>query len=176
MKKAAKRGVLDGLTARDLMVTDVQTLLADASIEEAIEIFEEYHISGAPVVDSAGCLLGVLTASDITRREHVSGGKLQPGNNEYYLANPLDEERDEESWEGEHHFSQTTYSGEVLGRTTVRDWMNPSIVSVAPERALQEICEVMVTEAIHRVLVVEKGVVKGIVSSFDLVRFLARQG
>lgn len=175
MKNHATKGLLEGITAQDLMVTDVQTLEADASVEEAIEIFEEYHISGAPVVDSAGRLLGVLTASDIARREHVKEGRLQAGNQEYYLANPLDEERDEGFWDEEDYFSQSDYGGETLGTARVRDWMNPNIVGVTPETGLKEVCEIMVAETIHRVLVVEKGVVKGIVSSFDLVRFLAQK-
>ena len=176
MKNAPQDGVLAGITARDLMVTDVQTLAADASIEEAIEVFEEYHISGAPVVDSAGRLLGVLTASDIARREHVSDGKLQASGGEYYLTNPLDDARGEGIWDEDDYFSQADYSPETLGEEKVRDWMSPNIVSVVPETPLKEVCEVMVRETIHRVLVVESGTVKGIISSFDLVRYLAEHG
>ena len=173
MKKARKKGILQGVKAQDLMVSDVQTLSADALIEEAIETFEEYHISGAPVVDSAGRLMGVLTASDIARREHVSEGRLQPASSEYYLMNPLDEERGEGFWDDEEYFSQADYSPEILGQARVRDWMNPNIVSVTPETEVKDICEIMVRETIHRVLVVEGGTVKGIISSFDLVRFLS---
>ena len=176
MKNAPKKGTLQGIKARDLMVSDVQVLAADALIEEAIETLEEYHISGAPVVDSSGRLLGVLTASDIARREHVSEGRLQSASSEYFLMNPLDEERGEGFWDNEEYFSQADYSPEILGQARVRDWMNPNIVAVGPDADVKEVCRIMVHETIHRVLVVEGGVVKGIISSFDLVRFLAEHG
>ena len=71
---ARQRGVVDPrrILAREVMVTDVLVLETEDHIKEAAERLEELHISGAPVVDAAGHLVGVLTLSDIARSEHVS--------------------------------------------------------------------------------------------------------
>ncbi len=49
------------LTARAIMTSDVVTIQSDASIKEAIELLIARQISGLPVVDSEGHLIGVLT-------------------------------------------------------------------------------------------------------------------
>ena len=154
------------IRAQDLMQTKVITLSPEASVAEAIETFEEDHISGAPVVDGAGHLLGVLSASDVTRKEHVVHGRLTTERSEYYFANPLDEETNS--------FSDIEgYSPETEGPECVRDWMTPNIISVAPTATLAAVCKTMVRESVHRLLVVEDGKLKGIVSSFDVVRHFA---
>ena len=62
--------------AKDLMQTDVTTLSAEDTITEAIRVFEEERIHGAPVVDGQGRLVGVLSASDIVKVSHVEGGRI----------------------------------------------------------------------------------------------------
>ena len=62
---------------------------------------------------------------------------------------------------------------DVLGDELIKDWMNPDVISVHPTATLKEICEVMVRESIHRVVVVEDGHLRGIVTTFDVTRYLA---
>ena len=62
---------LDRIQARSLMRTQVLKLSPNMPIARAHELFEDHKISGAPVVDSSGRVLGVLSASDITRADHV---------------------------------------------------------------------------------------------------------
>jgi len=49
------------LKARDIMTTDLLTIQPECSIREAIELLLDRHISGLPVVDHAGRLVGILT-------------------------------------------------------------------------------------------------------------------
>jgi len=158
--------------ASDIMQKDVLSLRADATVDEAIGLLEEYHVSGAPVLDGGGQLIGVLSATDIARREHVAEGRIG-SRSEYFMANPLEEEAESWSWEEDEQFLHEDYNPETLGQARVRDWMNPSIVSVQEEASLTEVCRLMVQENIHRVLVVEDGTLKGIISTFDVVRYLA---
>jgi CBS domain-containing protein len=163
---------LGKIKARDLMQKEVITLRAGATVQEAIETFEEYHISGAPVVDESGRLVGVLSARDITRTEHVRGGRIETMRTQYYLANPLEEEG-ESLWVEEDLLGKEDYSPQVLGNETVGDWMKTEVVSVAPDASLKKLCRLMTEESIHRVLIVENGSVVGLVSTFDVVRHLA---
>ena len=49
------------LTAAEIMTTDLVTILPDASVQEATEILLDKQISGLPVVDRTGRLVGVIT-------------------------------------------------------------------------------------------------------------------
>lgn len=167
--------VKTGFKVRELMQTDVITIEASASLEEAVRTLEENRISGAPVVEGDGELVGVLSLHDLASSEHVSEGRLDDERREYYLTNPLGEAMGEESPDDDEFFSKEDYSPEVLGRDTVRDWMSADILSVSPGASLREACELMAGESVHRVLVVEKGKLHGIVTSMDVVRFLARE-
>jgi CBS domain-containing protein len=56
------------MRARELMTTAVVTLSPDASIREVARVLSERGISGAPVVDDEGLLLGVVTEGDLIHR------------------------------------------------------------------------------------------------------------
>lgn len=50
--------------ARDIMTTDVVTVTTSTPIEEAIDLLVEMRVSGLPVVDDEGRLVGVVTEKD----------------------------------------------------------------------------------------------------------------
>lgn len=52
------------LRVREIMTTEVQTVAATTSIEEAARFMTEARISGAPVTDG-GRIIGVVTKSDV---------------------------------------------------------------------------------------------------------------
>ena len=163
---------LRSVCARDVMQRDVVTLSAGAAISEAIETLEEYHITGAPVVDATGRPVGVLSVADIARGDHVRAGRLEAERWEYYLASPLEEERDDVP-EDHYIFDKEDFSDDVVGEKRVEDWMTPRVISVDPDLDLRSVCKLMVRESIHRVLVTEESSVLGIISTFDVVRYLA---
>ncbi|MFQ5426128.1 MAG: IMP dehydrogenase [Gaiellales bacterium] len=47
------------------MIVEPVTLLAEDRVADALEIMETYHISGVPITDEAGCLVGILTNRDL---------------------------------------------------------------------------------------------------------------
>ena len=53
------------MRVRDVMHTSVRTVGADESVGDAISLLAEEHISGVPVLDRHGDLVGVLSNSDI---------------------------------------------------------------------------------------------------------------
>ena len=68
------------LTAKDIMTSPVITIKADRSIEEVSDLLTDRMITGAPVVDDSGKLVGVVTLSDIVRneprREHIVSDRI----------------------------------------------------------------------------------------------------
>ena len=53
----------------DLMQRDVKTVPADATIAEAVSALADAHVSGLPVVDGTGKMVGVITTTDILEAE-----------------------------------------------------------------------------------------------------------
>lgn len=164
------------ILARDLMQREVVTLRPDAPLREALVILEEHEISGAPVVDASGRPVGFLTNRDIARSEHLDGDRLGEVRRERNLLG-LEEEHDAEGPEGEIEvelLQLDDYSPTLLGSGSVQDWMSEEVTSVAPDAELRGLCQTMSENAIHRVLVLEHGRIAGIITTMDIVRYLAR--
>jgi CBS domain-containing protein len=53
----------------ELMQRDVKSIRSEASIAEAILTLADAHISGVPVVDGTGRMVGVLSSSDLLAAE-----------------------------------------------------------------------------------------------------------
>src|ERR1700676_2458963 len=70
---------LHRLTANDLMSRDVVMIPQQMSLRAAAHLLAQAQISGAPVVDEAGCCLGVLSSTDFLRRA---------GNEEHTIIRP----------------------------------------------------------------------------------------
>lgn len=51
----------------DLMAVDPIVIGANVPLDEAADLLDRHHISGAPVVDAAGLLVGVLSQTDLVR-------------------------------------------------------------------------------------------------------------
>lgn len=172
--RKAEKNILRATLAREIMQKDLVTLSSKDPISEAISTFEEYHITGAPVVDASGVPVGVLSVADIARSDHVQGGRLESARYEYYFANPLEEQRDDSLFGDEEIFAKADYSDDVAGENRVGEWMTAKVISVDPDDDLVKVCRVMAKENIHRVLVTEESGVLGLISTFDVVRFLAQ--
>ena len=59
------------MKARDVMTPDVVSVDPNASVAEAAQIMLQRRISGLPVVDHAGELVGVITEGDFLRRAEM---------------------------------------------------------------------------------------------------------
>ena len=134
---------LGHVTARELMRSPVITLPEDANLEEALAVFEDEGISGVPIVDSSLRAVGILTEHDVARVSHLRHGRLEQGSD----------------WS--------------FGGPTVRECMSPELVSAESNLSLRGLCRLMQREASDRVLIVERGRLLGIVTTSDIVRWLA---
>ena len=56
------------MQAKDVMTRDVISIGPDATVLQAARMMFQHHISGLPVVDAAGELVGVLSEGDFFRR------------------------------------------------------------------------------------------------------------
>jgi CBS domain-containing protein len=153
------------ICATDLMSTDLVTIHQETPVAEAIATLEDYHFSGAPVINDLGECVGVFSSADVLKqRREVEEGET-PVSGNYFANDSLYEEREE-------GYSREDYDVNVLGLETVGEWMTSQVKSVTPRATIEEVCQRMVSERIHRVLVMERKRLLGIITCFDIVRLL----
>jgi len=148
-------------TARDVMQTQVVALSPDDPLHVAQRLFYEEGIHGAPVVDDRGSVVGILTSTDILRAVTESKD-IEPSEPGTY-RNDLD-----------------TLIGAIapddfqrrVQDVVVSDYMSEDLVHVRPEMPVPDVARMLRENQIHRVLVLEDGNLRGIVSTFDLVGLL----
>jgi CBS domain-containing protein len=149
------------------MQTSVLTVAPETPLADVQRLFVEEGIGGAPVVDERGVVLGVITAADLLRA--------------------VDEERDTALAEPLYfretlEFSSPDWTHRLedfqdrLRELRASDAMTEGIVSVSPDAPVSEVARRMREHRVHRVLVVKDASLVGIVSTFDLVALLERQG
>jgi CBS domain-containing protein len=160
------------IKAADIMQTKVAKLSPSDSIETAVALFEGMRIGGAPVVDAAGQPVGVLSASDIAQSSHVRSGRIEVERSDFVLPNQ-DGDGDYDENGADEMLAKEGFSPGVERGETVGDWMSPEFVSVTPGESLKALCRVMLEQRIHRVFVVEKRKLCGVITSFDIVRCVA---
>ncbi len=139
--------------ARDIMTTDIVTVGPDTPVAELAALLAGRGISGAPVVDSEGALLGLVTEGDLMRRLAAERDR-PPG----WLAGLLGD-----GTELARRFART--HGQLAGDVMTRD-----LATVGPDVPVADIARLFETRDIRRVPVVEAGRLIGVVSRADLLR------
>src|SRR6478735_7359632 len=66
------------MRAHQIMTKDVITVTPHTTIEKAAKIMLQTHISGLPVVDDAGKLVGIVSERDFLRRSEIGTGRRRP--------------------------------------------------------------------------------------------------
>lgn len=147
-----------------LMTTPVLTLRPEQTIEEALSALAERGISGAPVVDADGRLVGVLDDTDLI----LSEARLHAPTTIEILGAyfTLPGER--------HRFGEELKA--ALGRT-VGDAMNEEAPAVFVDATVADVATVIVDREVSRVPVLDADRrVVGIITRGDLVKGLAGAG
>src|SRR5579859_3180721 len=58
----------------DVMTAEVVSVPPDTPYKECVEMLEVHRVGALPVTDAAGRLVGILTESDLLRKQEVKGG------------------------------------------------------------------------------------------------------
>ena len=152
------------ITVSDVMRSEVLAAEADWSLDKLAEFLVDYSISGAPVTDADGELVGVVSMTDIVRQgRETDSVPAADATHDVYL------------YELGRHMSQeeikvfhTQYESPVL----VRDIMTPMIFRVSEDAAIQEVAETMLKGGIHRVFVTRGKKLIGIVTALDMLKVI----
>jgi len=144
------------MRAHQIMTRSVITIAPDASILEAAKTMLQHHVSGLPVVDAAGRLVGIVSEGDFIRRGEI-GTQRKRGRWLTFLLGA--------------GATATDYVHEY-GRK-VSDVMTSDPVSVTEDATLEEIVNAMETNGVKRLPVLKDGKLAGIVSRANLLQAVA---
>lgn len=173
---------------RDLMKTDVATVTPDTTVAELIAFLDRHSITGAPVVDRSGLLVGVVSVRDVVRLAREMGEV--PEAMRWGLGRTVASEPGsllDPSTEGEFFAYYVTDRGEFVDVSTriqelpgtmfegyeVETIMTASPITVAPDASVETLARTLRNRNIHRVLVVEDEQLVGIVTTTDLLDHVA---
>ena len=145
------------MKAADVMVNDVITLRPDDTVQKAAKVLLDHRISGAPVIDAEGRLVGMLSEGDLMRRSEIGTERRQ-------------------SW-----WLKLLTLPEVEARDFVKahavkvaDVMTRQMVTATESHTLGEIASLLEKHGIKRVPIVRDKRVIGIVSRANLLQAFAR--
>lgn len=144
------------MRAHQIMTKDVITVTPHTTIKEAAKIMLQTHVSGLPVMDDAGRLVGVVSESDFLRRGEIGTGRKRPAWLQFFLgpgkvASEFVHER---------------------GRR-VEDVMTPDPITVGEETPLGDLVRLMAKNHIKRLPVMTGRMLKGIVTRSNLLQAVA---
>ena len=148
-------------TVGEIMSAPVLSVTPSTTLREAVRLLSEHHISGLPVVDDGGQLIGELTEQDLMVRESGfdAGPYIMFLDSIIYLRNPL-------QWDRQVH--------QVLGNT-VRDLMHSETHKCLPSLPIPHAASQLHDQGTQRLIVVNGECPVGIITRGDVVRALASQ-
>lgn len=147
-----------GPRALDIMQKDVVTVSADLPLIDVHRLFITDEIHGAPVVDEAGEVLGVISSADLLRAVAEEPRSVEGD----YLRELI--EFSDPDWT----FMPADARNRISG-VRASDVMTCDVVQVPPDAPVAEIARALCENRVHRVLVMDESRLVGIISTFDLV-------
>jgi CBS domain-containing protein len=146
------------MQVREIMTKDVVTVAPNARVGEVASIMAERRISGVPVVDGQGRLLGIVSETDLLHRTELGTERKRKA----WLAAFTDRDTLAEEFVKSHGL----LASEVMTR---------HVVTVKDDAELGEVAELLERNNIKRVPVTSNGKLVGLVTRGDLVRALAKR-
>ena len=180
------------LRIADIMTRDVITVSPELGLRDVMELFAREHVSGAPVV-AGKQIIGVVTLSDVVTLAAALPGSPSLGapsrdQSESEAADRFlaDQEAEApsafftEMWDdsgadaAERTRSPDAPEWNTLDECTVRDAMTADVLALPSDASVTRAAAFMQQHCIHRVLVIEKGELLGIVTTSDIARAVAQ--
>ena len=148
------------LTVADIMTKDVVTIKGTTTVREMAGIFDTMRFGSLPVVDEAGNLTGIVSASDLVEQDrplHIPTvislfDWIIPLGGEGSLQRDLDK----------------------ITAQTASELATISVTTVTPTDSVSSVAEIMSSKKLHTLPVLEGKKLVGMVSRIDIIRSMNR--
>ena len=146
---------------KEFMTKKVVAVHKEMTVKEFVRFVEEHKITGAPVADESGKVIGIVSTTDVIKRSHYVTKDMAHCEDSY--------EVDPSSGIVEVH----KYYTEELFETQIGELMTQDVITLAPEDDLMDAAELFVKTPIHRILIMDGGKIVGIISTRDTIKAMA---
>jgi CBS domain-containing protein len=144
------------MKVQNVMVREVISIRPDISARQALELLFKNQISGLPVIDETGKLVGMFTEKDVL--SFVLPSYIEKVGRFIYQDDP----------------KSTKKKFFELDTVKVQQMMRKDVVTTTEETSLCEVARIMLTQKARRLPVLNKdGKVIGIIARCDVVKALA---
>ncbi len=154
------------IVAKDLMSTDVLTVRDNLRVDQLARVFLDNEITGAPVIDAQGSVVGVVSVVDVAQTTPA------PSEEKWETLTPAYYDRSDDPRLGQDgmHIFHVEDDPKRVGEI-----MNPQLHSVGEEATVSEIAGRMLRNHVHRLLVIENNELVGVISTSDLLGLLVEE-
>ncbi len=142
------------MRVEDVMTREVATVHPDTPLRDVARLLVERAVSGVPVVDDAGAVVGIVSEADVMAKERAEPQRASA------LARWLHRDAERE---------QLRFEARVAGEA-----MTSPAITTAPYAPITSAAEQMAAQAVNRLPVISGDKLVGIVTRADLVRAFAR--
>lgn len=148
------------MNVRDIMSTPARVVGPETRVAEIARLMLEQELSGLPIVDGGGRLLGLVTARDLVAKH------ARPHLPTYFAILgtfvPINTRSTNEEMR------------HILG-VSARDLMEPDPPTVSPDTQVDDAASVMVSRGVDLLPVVEEGRLIGVMRQADIIRLLLHE-
>ncbi len=146
------------MKVKEIMVKDVTSISPETGCSEVLDLLEKMQISGLPVIDEFGKLVGMFTEKDVL--SYMLPSYIEKVGRFIYEENP----------------KSTKKKFMELSKIKVRQLMRKDVVTTTEETTVCEVARVMLTQKARRIPVVDKsGKVVGIVARCDILKAFTKE-
>ncbi|MFA6054642.1 MAG: CBS domain-containing protein [Thermodesulfovibrionales bacterium] len=148
------------LKAKDIMTKEVITVKPETTIEELARLLMKQQISGAPVVDDKGKIVGVVTENDLISK-----------NSRLHIPTIL------RLFDAYIPLGTSKMESDIrkMAASTVEDICTKEIITVDEEASVEYIATIMTEKRIHILPVVREGKLVGIIGKKDMIKGIAAE-
>ena len=144
------------LSAKPRMTDEIITVGLELEVSELATLFWENRISGAPVVDESGKLLGIVTESDLidqSKKVHIPT-IMTILDSMIFLENPAKLDKEIKKMTG----------------TKVKDIYSTKVITVNEDTPMSELATIMADRKLHTLPVVNGEQIVGVIGKADIIR------
>ncbi|MEM1321337.1 MAG: CBS domain-containing protein [Bacteroidota bacterium] len=134
---------MENLAVKEIMTTALVTIHTNEPVSRVAQIFNQHRFHHIPIVDCAGCIAGIISLSDF---ERIKNGQT-------LFRNPKIE----------------AYDNALFQTMLAQDMMTRDVVELRPTDSIQRAYEIFRDNKFRALPVVEKGILRGIVTPLDIL-------
>ncbi len=147
--------------AFEIMTPSIKAVPHSWTMDRLARFLTDNEITGSPVTDDHGDIIGIVTLKDITEFRWNARRNDEAGQ--------LTAEEEEEA----RRLKKVIF--EEMGKVPVevRDIMTPSILSVDEQTPVRDIADIMMREHLHRIFVTREKKITGIITTYDMLKLIS---